>query len=161
DAAGNIYAAGVGEKRASSTPQSIPTAPIPVAPAPAPVTGQSQPTITITSTAATSRGLSTPMPSLASSGGSEIYRIATDGSPTKLWASREDLVYTLGFDPNGMLLAGTGNQGHIYAISNQDEFTDLVKASATQVTGFAKAANGGLYASTSNLGKVFLLGGSP
>jgi len=45
--------------------------------------------------------------------------------------------------------------------ASEDEFTDLLKASATQVTGFAKAANGGLYVSTSNLGKVFLLGGSP
>ena len=39
------------------------------------------------------------------------------------------------------------------------DFTDLLKASATQVTAFAKAPGGGLYVSTSNLGKVFLLGG--
>ena len=40
-------------------------------------------------------------------------------------------------------------------------FVDLLKASASQVTAFAEAPGGGLYASTSNLGKVFLLGGSP
>ena len=98
---------------------------------------------------------------MTSAGGSEIYRIAADGSPTRVWSSRDDLVYALAFDTNGKLLAGTGNQGHIYAISSEDDFTDLLKASATQVTGFAKAANGGLYASSSNLGKIFLLGGSP
>ena len=42
-----------------------------------------------------------------------------------------------------------------------DEFTDLLKASATQVTAFANAPQGGLYASTSNLGKVFLLSATP
>ena len=61
----------------------------------------------------------------------------------------------------GRLLAGTGNRGHIFAISGEDQFTDLLKASATQVTAFAKAPGGGLYAATSNLGKVFLLGASP
>ena len=90
--------------------------------------------------------------------GSEIYRIAPDGSPTRIWNSREDLVYALAFDPRGRLLAATGNRGHIFAIAGEDQFTDLVKASASQVTAFAKAPGGGLYVSTSNLGKVFLLG---
>jgi hypothetical protein len=101
-----------------------------------------------------------PAPGMGATGGSEIYRIAPDGSPTTVWSSREDLVYALGFDPRGHLLAGTGNRGHIFAIMGADQFTDMVTASATQVTAFAKAPNGGLYASTSNLGKVFLLGAS-
>src|ERR1700678_4723532 len=37
----------------------------------------------------------------------------------------------------------------------------MLKASATQVTAFANAPKGGLYASTSNLGKVFLLSATP
>src|SRR5208282_4757844 len=32
---------------------------------------------------------------------------------------------------------------------------------ASQVTGFAKAAGGGLYAASSNLGKIFVLGAGP
>jgi len=102
-----------------------------------------------------------PMPGLGATGGSEIYRIAPDGAPTRLWSSREDLVYALGFDPQGRLLAGTGNRGHIFAINGVDDFTDLVKASATQITAFAHAPGGGLYASASNLGKIFLLGPGP
>ena len=90
-----------------------------------------------------------------------IYRIAPDGSPSRLWSSHEDLVYALAFDQNGQLLAGTGNRGHVFAIRGEDEFTDLIKASATQVTAFAEAPHGGLYASTSNLGKVFLLSATP
>jgi hypothetical protein len=56
------------------------------------------------------------------------------------------------------LLAGTGNKGKIYALSTgESRFTDLLKASANQVIGFAPAPNGGLWAATSNLGKIFLL----
>jgi hypothetical protein len=71
------------------------------------------------------------------------------------------MVYALAFDPYGTLLAGTGNRGHIYAVTDQDRYTDLLKASASQVTAFAPAPNGGLYAATSNLGKVFLIGAGP
>ena len=35
-----------------------------------------------------------------------------------------------------------------------DDFSDLLKAPASQVTGFAKAPGGGLYAASSNLGKI-------
>ena len=64
------------------------------------------------------------------------------------------------------LLAGTGNRGHVFAIESpdieaQDEFSDLLKAPASQVTGFAKAPGGALYAASSNLGKIFVLGAGP
>jgi hypothetical protein len=101
-----------------------------------------------------------PFPAAGATGGSEIYRISPDGSPRRIWSSREDLVYALAFDPAGRLLAGTGNRGHIFAITGEDQFVDLLKASATQITAFAEAPGGGLYVSTSNLGKLFLLGGS-
>jgi hypothetical protein len=102
-----------------------------------------------------------PAPGAGSSGGSEIYRIAPDGAPSRLWTSHEDLVYALGFDQRGRLIAGTGNRGHIFAINGIDDFTDLVKASTSQVTAFAAAPGGGLYVSGSNLGKIFLLGSGP
>lgn len=141
DPAGNIYAAGVGEKRA------LPPPPPPTQNAPANTQGP---------------GGSNPQPLPAiAAGGSEVYRIAPDGSPRRLWSSRDDLVYALGFDQAGRLLAGTGNKGRIFAIAGEDAFTDLLKASATQVTAFARSPRGGLYAATSNLGKVFLLGPAP
>jgi hypothetical protein len=93
-------------------------------------------------------------------GGSEVYRIAPDGSPKTIWSSKDDLVYALAFDQAGRLLAGTGNKGTIYAIQG-DEYADLSKASANQVTALARAPQGGLYAATSNLGKVFLIGAKP
>jgi sugar lactone lactonase YvrE len=160
DAAGNIYAAGVGEKRTGAPAPMMPVTPSPT-PTPSPAGGQSG--IIITNVTPISGGGigGFPGPGVGASGGSEIYRIAPDGSPDRIWTSREDLVYALAFDDRGHLLAGTGNRGHIFEIDGEDQFSDLLKASASQVTAFAKAPSGGLYASTSNLGKVFLLGASP
>ena len=69
-------------------------------------------------------------------------------------------MYALAFDQSGRLVTGTGNRGKIYVIRG-NQYTDLAKASANQVTAFARAPKGGLYAATSNLGKIFLLGPSP
>jgi hypothetical protein len=158
DDAGNIYASGVGEKRPGQT--TGPGFPQPTGPTPSTSPGLiPQPGIVITPTQSMmSAMMNFPAPGLGATGGSEIYKIAPDGSPTRLWTSREDIVYALAFDPRGRLLAGTGNRGHIFAMKNGDDFTDLLKAGASQVTAFAKAPGGGLYASGSNLGKIFVLG---
>jgi hypothetical protein len=159
DSAGNIYAAGVGEKRPSGPHGNAPIAPTPT---PAPIQTTQHTGIVINAVPTTPIVIGNfPMPGAGVTGGSEIYRISPDGSPTSIWASREDLVYALAFDSHGRLLAGTGNRGHIFAVDGEDQFTDLLQASASQVTAFAQALGGGLYASTSNLGKVFLLGPAP
>ena len=38
------------------------------------------------------------------------------------------------------LLAGTGNRGHVFAIDGPDDFSDLLKAPASQVTGFRQGS---------------------
>jgi len=158
DTAGNIYAAAAGEKHPGAGALSPPSMSIsPPQAATAPSGGI---TITSTSSSVTSP-LTVSNPGAGATGGSEIYRIAPDGAPEHLWSSHDDLVYALAFDQRGRLLAGTGNRGHIFAINDVDNFTDLVKASATQVTAFAPAPGGGLYASSSNLGKIFVLGPGP
>jgi len=163
DRGGNIYAAAVGEKRSGS---GSPTSSVTLLPSPPIVPaggGTSQvPGMTI-NTAPTVPAISGPFPFPGGSAGngSDIYRVAPDGSPTRLWSSHEDIVYSLAFDAQDRLLAGTGNRGHIFAVTGLDEFSDLLKAAASQVTAFAKAPGGGLYAATSNLGKVFVLGPSP
>lgn len=158
DEAGNIYAAAAGEKRAGATqaPVSV-TAITPAAQNPVPLLGQG-PGIGPAPGTGQVPLISLPAPGLGAAGGSELYRIAPDGSPLRIWTSQNDLVYALTFDQHGNLLAGTGNRGHVFAITGQDEFVDLLKAGASQVTAFAKAPGGGVYASTSNLGKLFLIG---
>ena len=157
DGAGNIYAAAAGEKHPGAAP---PAMGITAGPAQNPPGPGGNLTITAAPTAPMA---AFPAPGAGATGGSEIYRIAPDGAPSRLWSSHEDLVYALGFDQRGRLLAGTGNRGHIFAINgNQaDDYTDLIKASATQITAFAAAPGGGLYVSSSNLGKIFVLGPGP
>lgn len=139
DASGNIYASGTGEKRASPANVNPPQAVQGAAPQPAPAAG-------------------IPLAGNVNLGGSDVYMIAPDGSPKKIWSSHEDIVYALTFDSAGRLLAGTGNKGRIYAIEKNGDYTDLLKASANQVSAFSKAPNGGIYCSSSNLGKLFLMG---
>jgi WD40 repeat protein len=138
DAAGNIYAAGTGEKRVGTQPG-----------------GQSAPVNTPS-------GPGVPPPAAPLGGnvslsGSDVYSIAPDGSPKKIWSSHDDIVYALAFDSAGKLIAGTGNKGRIYAIQKNGDYTDLLRATANQVSAFSKAPGGGLYCSTSNLGKIFLM----
>src|SRR5271163_4635157 len=165
DHSGNIYAAAVGEKRSGGGPGSGALAAalmnLSANPPTAGTTPQA-PGITVTpAPSAPQTAGPFPFPGGGASSGSDVYRIAPDGSPTRVWSSHEDLVYALAFDSRGRLLAGTGNRGHIFAITGQDDFSDLLKAAASQVTRFAKAPAGGLYAATSNLGKVFVLGPGP
>ncbi len=138
DLQGNIYAASVGEKSHISP-------------------GQSSPILS-----ALGPGLNT-IPAIvgpsnvAAAGGSDVYMVTPEGAPTKLWTTKDDIVYALAFDSQNHLLAGTGNKGRIVSIEKDGTFSDLVKASATQITAFAPAPNGALYAASSNLGKVFRL----
>jgi WD40 repeat protein len=141
DAAGNIYAAGTGEKRAAQASGAG-------SPSPAPPAQGTQPT-------------GAPVASNVTLAGSDVYSIAPDGSPKRLWTSREDIVYALAFDAAGRLIAGTGNKGRIYAIEKNGDYTDLLKATANQVSAFTKGPNGALYCSSSNLGKIFLMSNSP
>ena len=150
DAGNNIFAAGVGDKRTGGSPP-------PFIPAPQPPAGGSL-TLGGANPSPPANAFNAPA---APTGGSEIYRIAADGSTKRLWSSRDDIVYALAFDAQGRLLAGTGNKGKIFALLNPDrasEYAVLLQISANQVTDFAAAPDGGLYVSTSNLGKLFKLG---
>lgn len=135
DASGNIFAAGTGDKH--TVPGSGQLNPLPQQ---APPPGNAPLNVNLA--------------------GSDVYMIAPDGSPKKLWTSKDDIVYALAFDSAGRLIAGTGNKGRIFSIDKNGAYSDLLKGSANQITAFAKAPNG-LYSSSSNLGKVFLMGNAP
>ena len=143
DGAGNVYAAGVGTKPA-------PGAPRPGLP-PLPVTGSVGVTITFSQPgSANAATANTLIPE-----GSDVYRIAPDGSPEKLLSLREDVVYALAFH-EGSLLAATGNRGRVYRVDTAvaGQFTDVTHLEAAQGMAFA-AAPGGLFVATSNSGKVY------
>jgi hypothetical protein len=141
DAAGNVYAAGVGTKGHVALP-------------PLPVTGSVGVSITFVQPgSAAAAGANALVPD-----GSEIYRIAADGSPEKLLTLKDDVVYALAVR-NGSLLAATGNRGRVYRVDTggSGRFTDVAHLDASQGMAFA-AVKDGLLVATSNSGKVFRLG---
>ena len=137
DAMGNLYAAGVGDRRPPSLP-------------PLPASGQVGVSITILQPGS---ALSATNNSLVPDG-SEIYRIAPDGTPLRLDALHEDVVYALAVR-NGALYAGAGNRGRVYRIdtANPGSYTDIAHTEASQVTAMAQTP-GGLVLATANSGKV-------
>ena len=140
DAAGNVYAAGVGVGRA----------PLP----PLPVTGTVGVTITFSQPGSTAAaGTNALVPD-----GSEIYKISPDGTPMKLLTLKDDVVYALAVR-NGELLAATGNRGRVYRLdtSGAGRFSDVAHLEASQGMAFA-AVKDGLLVATSNSGKIFRLG---
>jgi len=145
DASGNIYAAAVGSKSTSSLP-------------PLPVTGAVGVTISFVqpSSAGAVQG-STVIPE-----GSVLYRIAPDGTPTKLIALKEDVVYGLAVR-DGALIAATGNRGRVYAIdlTAPGRFSDIAHLEASQGTALATTPRGDLLIGTSNSGKLYRIGGQP
>jgi len=89
---------------------------------------------------------------------SSIYRITPEDVPEELWASREDVVYALGMNPDGRVVAGTGNNGSLLVIDGNGVYAQLAKAGSAQITGISRAANGRVYLCTANPGKLFSLG---
>jgi hypothetical protein len=143
DASGNVYAAGVGTKGRTTLP-------------PLPVSGSVGVSITFVQPgSSTAAGANTLVPD-----GSEIYRIAADGSPQKLLTLKDDVVYALAMR-GGSLLAATGNRGRVYRVDTKEagQFTDIVHLEAAQGMAFAGVKDGMLVA-TSNSGKVFRLSDS-
>ncbi len=146
DADGNLYAAGVGGKGNVPLPN-------------LPVTGGTSTTITfVQASSSTAVSTNTVIPD-----GSEIYKIAPDGTPSKLLTLKEDVVYALAMQ-HGSLLAATGNRGRVYRIDTSvpGRWTDIAHLDAAQGMAFAHQ-NDGVLIATSNNGRVFHLSdaGSP
>ena len=150
---GSIYAAGVGTK----TPGSLSPPPqIPIIAPVLPASGAA--TMTVTPRASSPPPATLVPSSSGVSGGSEVYRIHSDGHPQKVWTHAQDIVYAVGFDPRGRVLLGAGNRGAIYRLDTENLYTVLVNAPPTQVTSFCAGRDGKVYAATGNSGKVFEIG---
>lgn len=144
DSAGNIYIAGVGGKGAAPLP-------------PLPATGNVGVSITFVQPASSSAaGANALIPE-----GSDIYRIAKDGTPSRLVQMKDDVIYALAVR-NGSLFAATGNRGRIYRVdtASTGRFTDVTHLDSSQGMAFA-AIKDGLLVATANSGKIFRLTDAP
>jgi WD40 repeat protein len=143
---GTIYVAAIGEKTRT------------VGNAPSAVIATSQGTTTITNVSPSAQMQGTPFVAFPQAISSSIYRISTEGVPDEIWSSRDDVVYALGLNADGRLLAGTGNTGSLLVIDGHGVYAQLAKSGSAQITGISKGANGKVFLCTANPGKVFSLG---
>ena len=144
---GNIYVAAIGEKQKPGTQ------------APSAVITMPQGTTTITTSIAPMGGQAgVPFLAFPQAISSSIYRIATDGAPEEIWSSRDDVVYALGLNSDGRLLAGTGNTGSLLVIDGRGVYAQLAKSGSAQITGISRSSGGKVFLCTANPGKVYSLG---
>jgi hypothetical protein len=153
DPSGNLYAASIGEKqRAPGPTPALPTVPAALSPAGVPLPGtlisqgQAPPSVTSFSFV------------LSATGGSEVVRISSDGSPELVWSSREDLIFTMGLSSAGKILLGTGNKGGIIELEGHNVHSSIARAASAQVTSLVAGPAGKIFAATANPGKIFSLG---
>lgn len=141
---GTIYAACVGDKGRNPLP-------------PLPVQGQGSVTITIVQPGSLqAANTSTSLPE-----GTEIYALKEGQAPRKLWADKDDIVYALSAQPDG-LLALTGNRGRIFRIHEDGSYADLGHLDAQQALSLAtEPDSNNILIGSGNTGKLFRLGASP
>ena len=87
-------------------------------------------------------------------GGSEVYRIAPNGSPQKIWYSKSEIIYTIALSNDRRLLLGTGNDGKIFAVDSDGTFSYLTRSPSSQVTNLFPTKTG-MLAATSNPGRFY------
>jgi WD40 repeat protein len=156
DSSGNLYAAAIGEKQRPATPNALPTNIAPQANAAA-LTAQGAVTLAIQAAA---NAQAPPAFSLfpSTTGGSQVVKISPAGSRETLWTSRDDLVFSMGFSPNGKILLGTGNKGAIIELQDDGIYSIVAKTASSQVTSLIAGRDGQLLVGTANPGKIFTLG---
>jgi hypothetical protein len=141
---GTIFASSVGDKSRNPLP-------------PLPVQGVGSITFTIVqpgSLQAANASSSTPE-------GTEIYALAEDQAPRKIWSSKDDIVYALAAQPDG-LLAISGNRGHIFRIQQNGDYADVAHLEAQQGLSLVEVhgSSNVVLIGTGNTGKLYSLGKS-
>ena len=145
DAKGTIYAASVGDKNRNPLP-------------PLPVQGIGVTTMTIVqpgSLQAANASASVPE-------GSEIFALTEGQAPRKIWSGKDEIVYALSAQPDG-LLALTGNRGRVFRIMSDGSFADVAHLKAQQGLSLAVAPHAGnsdnaaILIGTGNTGKLYRL----
>ena len=140
---GTIYAASVGDKTHNPLP-------------PLPIQGQGSITITVVQQPGSLQAANT---SVSVPEGSEIYALTEGQAPRRLWTGKDEIVYSLAAQKDG-LLALTGNRGHIFKIADNGDYADIAHLDAQQGLSLASFPEdaGTILIGTGNTGKLVRLG---
>ncbi len=137
---GTIYAASAGDKSHNPLP-------------PLPLQGMASITITVMqpgSMQATNASTSVPE-------GTEIYALREGQAPRKLWSDKDEIVYALSAQSDG-LLALSGNRGHVFRIHTDGSYDDIAHLAAEQGLCLAEGQGQETLIGTGNTGKMAVLG---
>ena len=86
-----------------------------------------------------------------------VYRLGRDGQSDLYWSSNTDVGFDLEMSPDNRVLVATGTKGRIFAIDQPRHSTLLVQSTEDQSSTLIRRGND-LFATSSNLGKLFRLG---
>jgi len=154
DSRRNVYAATVnGGVRPSQPPEPAPTS----TPTASISTGGGE-MIAVTATANVVATPPSSSPSASASGAAGgLYRISPDGASELMWQSRNDPPLSLALATDDRLILGSGTDGRVFLVS-QDQTTGLfLSADADQVTAVGSGGSGETYLVTSNPAKLYRL----
>ncbi|HMG34438.1 MAG TPA: hypothetical protein VKM94_10905 [Blastocatellia bacterium] len=150
---GSIYALGVSQTGGAAASK---TAAVGV---PSTSTLSSDGTVTITSGDEDSATTPEATPTAASKSKAEgarsaLFRINPDGTNDVLWRANDSMGYSISPETGGRILVGTNNRGRIYEVASDRTRSLLVQSPEDQISTLVNA-NGSVYATSSNLGRLY------
>jgi len=139
---GTIYAASVGDKSRNPLP-------------PLTIQGPGMGTVTTIMQPGSMQAANT---SASIPEGSEIYALTEGQAPRKLWSGKDEIVYALAAQTEG-LLALTGNRGRVFRIADDSSYADIAHLASQQglslaVVPAAKGQPDSILIGTGNTGKL-------
>jgi len=97
----------------------------------------------------------TPPPGVSLGRKSEIYRISPAGMPQVVWSWQNDLVYSILYDGDGRLLAGTASEGKIFLVDPRGNTTEVADLDEKQVLSLLGSPEGTVFIGTGSRGKIY------
>lgn len=142
DSKGTIYAASVGDKSHNPLP-------------PLPVQGTGMVTFTVVQPGS----LQAANASASAPEGTEIYALSEGQAPRKLWSGKDEIVYALAAEHDGVL-ALSGNRGRIFRIQPDGDYADIGHLEAQQALAMASEPQDAskIFIGTGNTGKLYRMG---
>lgn len=87
-----------------------------------------------------------------------LYQITPDGGNDVLWTTKDTTALGLALGKDGNVLVGTTQKGRIYSIEPKGKNSTLLVQSSEEQTTCLINTSSGIYATSSNSGKLFRLG---
>ena len=159
---GSVYALALSEAAGSGASNTAATSASPTAPMV--ISSEEGVTVTISDVqiidSGSSSSSSTPSASSGAQAKSALYRIDANGVTDVVWSSNDITAFTAMIDDNGRAMIGTGQKGRIYSAMLHGKPSLQIQSTEAQTSRIVRTNAGQLYVASSNLGKLFKLGGS-